>query len=124
MLWFGAPPARAEESTPGAGASPPVAFAQCVPAASADDPVALRVQSYAGAMYREHGVSSVALVAKGGRILHEQALGLASRERREAMTTSHRFLVASITKEWTAVATLLWAKRAQVSLDATLAQWF
>jgi CubicO group peptidase (beta-lactamase class C family) len=82
------------------------------------------MQAYAGEMFRARGVSSVALVAKGGVIVLEQANGMASRESKEAMRTSHRFLIASLTKEWTAVATLLWAQRAQVSLDTTLATWF
>jgi CubicO group peptidase (beta-lactamase class C family) len=117
-------PAGAEVSPP--ATTPPAAFAQCRPAQGtpASDPVALRMQSYAGAMFRERGISSVALVAKSGTIVLEQALGMASLEKKEAMRITHRFLVASLTKEWTAVATLLWAKQARVSLDATIGQWF
>jgi D-alanyl-D-alanine carboxypeptidase len=61
--------------------------------------------------------SGAALVAKSGRILFSGAYGLADRERGISNTLETRFRIASMTKMFTAVATLQLVEAGRLALD-------
>ena len=61
-----------------------------------------RITEEAALFARQYDVPGLGIAfARQGRVLHEQALGFADREAREALTPAHRFRIASITKPFT-----------------------
>ena len=61
-------------------------------------------------------------VVQGDSILLERALGIADMESRRPVTAETRFLTASTTKAFTALAAIALAERGAVDLDASLAE--
>lgn len=67
----------------------------------------------------EHGIPSVVVAsAKGGRIVWEEAFGLANRERHVAATPTTMYSLASISKPLTATGLMVLVQRGAVKLDA------
>jgi len=67
----------------------------------------------------ERGIPSVVVAsARGGRIVWEEAFGLANRERQVAATTTTMYSLASISKPFTATGLMLLVQRGAVKLDA------
>jgi CubicO group peptidase (beta-lactamase class C family) len=67
----------------------------------------------------ERGIPSVVIAsAKGGRIVWEEAFGLANRERRVAATPTTMYSLASISKPFTATGLMVLVQRGTVKLDA------
>jgi CubicO group peptidase (beta-lactamase class C family) len=63
------------------------------------------------------------LIAKDGKLIFEQAYGLADRERKIPNTLETRFRIGSINKVFTAVATLQLVEAGKVKLDDPLAKY-
>lgn len=59
----------------------------------------------------------------GDELAYSRAFGLANAQTGEALTTAHRFRVASHSKTFTATAILVLAEQGKLRLDDTLATW-
>lgn len=68
-------------------------------------------------------VGAVTLVARGGRLVHARAAGLADREGGRPMTVDTPFRLASVTKPFVTVAALALVERGELELDAPIATW-
>ena len=68
----------------------------------------------------EHGVSY--LISRDGKIIHQQAYGLASPG--QSLTTQHVFRIGSVTKQFTAAGILKLIESGKLSLDDKLSQFF
>lgn len=70
------------------------------------------------AFREKYGVPGVALaIAHEGRLVYEEAFGLADRERGEALSTRHRFRIASVSKPITSCAILDLVESGHLKLD-------
>lgn len=95
-------------------AHPVVARAQASPSDSLAPVRALIRQ-----LMNERGIPSVAVAsAKGGRIVWEEAFGIANRERQVPATTTTMYSLASISKPFTATGLMVLVQRGVVRLDA------
>jgi len=68
----------------------------------------------------EGAFSGSVLVARGGQVLLDQGYGLANREWDVANDGDTRFRLASVSKQFTAVAALLLSERGRLDLDAPI----
>ena len=57
------------------------------------------------------------LVAQGGKVLYERALGLADQSNKTALTTAHQFRIGSVTKQFAAVAIMQLAEAGKLKLE-------
>ena len=69
-------------------------------------------------------LSGVAVAQRSGVIVAERAAGMADRDLGLACTPGTRFQIASVSKQFTAVAVLLLASKSQLSLDDPVSRWF
>lgn len=69
------------------------------------------------AQFKPHEPGGVALVAWNGRIIYEKAFGMANLELNVPMRTEHVFKIASITKQFTAVAILQLLEEGKLDLQ-------
>ncbi len=103
-----------EVSPPQPGGGPPSAPA----AAAASDKEAMRqLHAYAGRLAAVDLYSGTLLLARGDRVLHEDAYGLASREYRAPNRPDTRYNLGSINKMFTAVAILRLVESGRLSLQ-------
>ena len=63
------------------------------------------------------------LVAQGGKVLYERALGLADASTKTALTTAHQFRIGSVTKQFAAVAIMQLAEAGKLKLDDEIQQY-
>lgn len=72
----------------------------------------------AAAFMAAHDVPGLGVaIAKGGRVLYDEAFGLADREEKTALTPAHRFRIASVSKPITAVAIFRLIEDGKIALD-------
>ncbi len=76
------------------------------------------------AQHKVNDFDGAVLVAQKGKILYEKAFGDADREWKIANTTTARFAVGSLTKQFTATAILQMAEQNKLSLEDRLSQYF
>lgn len=87
------------------------------------EPAALAaVSDFAEQATREDRFSGVMLVARDGKVLLERGWGMANREAKVPVSLDTRFDTASITKMFTAVATLQLIEGGKLRLDDTVGQ--
>lgn len=67
--------------------------------------------------FKSHEPGATALVARKGRIIYEKAFGMANLELNVPMRTEHVFKIASITKQFTAVAILQLLEEGKLDLQ-------
>jgi len=115
--FFTAPPAApallAQGAAPAAAAS-----AQVV------DPSLAAVDSMLAAAYPAGGPGAAVIVARDDRVLMRKAYGMADIELGVPMRPEHVFRLGSITKQFTAVATLMLADEGKLSLDDDITRFF
>jgi CubicO group peptidase (beta-lactamase class C family) len=70
------------------------------------------------------GPGGAVLVVKQGRVLYSEAFGNADVEAGREITLATNFRLASVTKQFTAMAVMMLAERAKLSLDQTLRDFF
>lgn len=104
-----------EVGPPQAGGAPPGAPA-IAPAAS-DEEAIRELDAYASRLADADLYSGTLLVARGDRVLHERAYGLASREYRVPNRADTRYNLGSINKMFTAVAILRLVESGRLSLQ-------
>ncbi len=73
--------------------------------------------------YKPDQPGGVVLVARGDRILHHRAFGMANLEWNAPMTTDALFSIASMTKQFTAVAVLQLVEQGRLSLADTVGRF-
>lgn len=80
------------------------------------------------ALFRAYAAPGVpgasVLVIKDGAVLYKKAYGLANLEDRTPSTTRTNYRLASVTKQFTAMAIMMLAERKKLSLDDRLADFF
>ena len=70
------------------------------------------------------GLRGAAIVTRGGRVTLEAADGLADAEAGAECTPRTRFQIASVSKQFAAVAAMLLAESGQLDLAEPVARWF
>jgi hypothetical protein len=86
-----------------------------------------RFERFAPAMAREiergSFLGAVALVARNGEVVHHEAYGHQDMARRQPMTRETIFLLASMTKPLTSVATMMLIEEGRISLRDPITDW-
>ena len=96
-----------------------------VHAHASDDNDAARRQASDALMadYHGQGPGAALLVLKHGQVLHARGYGLADLDTGQAVDTRTNFRLASVSKQFTAMAVLLLAADGSLQLDDPLAHW-
>ena len=98
-----------------AAAAPIPSLAAPVTPTAADRNAMERV---ATAFMKDHSVPGLSLaVARHGELAYEEAFGFADRDRREKLTPSNLFRIASVSKPFTAVGMFLLIEQGKLELD-------
>ncbi|HUQ19333.1 MAG TPA: serine hydrolase [Gemmatimonadaceae bacterium] len=87
-----------------------------IPCVTANAQSNARFDSLIDAHYKPDEPGGVALIARGGRVVYERAFGMANLELAVPMKTSAVFSIASMTKQFTAVAVLQQVEKGTISL--------
>lgn len=69
------------------------------------------------AKFKPNGIGCAMLVSKKGQVIYKKAFGMADLELNVPMTTAHVFRIASLTKQFTAVAILQLAEKGLLDLN-------
>lgn len=104
--------ASSVETSPNLPSRPPLEVVENLPRLKA------RLDSAAG-----HGFSGAVLVARGDQVLFRQAYGLGDREQPKLLALDSKFRLASISKQFTAVAILKLQDQGVLSVDDPLCKW-
>jgi CubicO group peptidase (beta-lactamase class C family) len=72
----------------------------------------------------KNGPGGAVLVARQGKVLYSEAFGKADVETGREITLATNFRLASVTKQFTAMAVMMLAERSKLSLDQTLSEFF
>jgi D-alanyl-D-alanine carboxypeptidase len=95
------------------------------PAASAPDDVPARIDAIVETFRTEEPSAGIAVaVSRGDAVVFARAYGFANLEHRVPATTDTMFRIASVSKQFTAMAVLMLAERGQIDLDAPLSTYF
>ncbi len=94
----------------------------------APQPVASNIGAYADSLFRAYGDSNgpgaSVIVLQRGQVVFRKSYGEASLDERRAATPTTNYRLASVTKEFTAMATLLVAQDGGLSLDDSISKFF
>jgi CubicO group peptidase (beta-lactamase class C family) len=82
-----------------------------------------RLNSLLDAYRQKNAPGMAAVLIRDGRIEYRKTLGLADLEARAPVTADTQFLLASLTKQFTAMAVMILVERHQLRLDDTLAKF-
>jgi CubicO group peptidase (beta-lactamase class C family) len=105
-------PAREPTVPPAPVSAPAPLVAQSQPvAAQVDDPVGRLIDSYLNDIVGQGWFQGSVLVAHGGRVILSKGYGLADAERGTPNTPQTRFRLASVTKQFTAMAIMILQSR-------------
>jgi D-alanyl-D-alanine carboxypeptidase len=80
-------------------------------------PVASRMDKLASGVYRPGGPGAAIIVVKDGRVIFRKGYGLANLELKTAVRPEMVFRLASVTKQFTAVAVMMLVEQGKLSLD-------
>ena len=121
-------PAGAPASTDTAPASPVPTVAPTQTAAptstpEADSQTAARIQAALEDWARQGKLSGAVLVARDGKVLVSQGYGQADQERQLANTAETKFHLASVTKMFTAMATMLLQKQGKLGVQDLICKY-
>jgi CubicO group peptidase (beta-lactamase class C family) len=101
---------------------PPPAGSAAV--ASSDEDLASLIRSHVAALPPENGFSGAILVAHNGKVVLEQAWGLADNEKHIANSANTQFCLGSMNKMFTAVAVLQLVQQGKLALDDPIAKYW
>jgi CubicO group peptidase (beta-lactamase class C family) len=91
----------------------------------ADSAGASRAVDAIFAPFRRPGVPGASvLVVRDGRVVHQAGYGLANLARKEPITARTRFLLGSVSKQFTAMTVMILAERGKLSYDDPLRKFF
>jgi len=88
-----------------------------------DASLATQVSAYIQPYVSSNNFSGVVLIARGGKIIVNQAYGAANRELSVQNTSATRFHIASVSKSFTAAAILLLEQRGKLSVKDPLSKY-
>jgi CubicO group peptidase (beta-lactamase class C family) len=91
--------------------------------ADAPAPAVVRLGPWLEAEAAAGRFSGAVLVARGDQVLHRSAHGFADRAAGTPLTPEHRFRIASLSKQFTAVAVLRLQDRGVLSVDDPVCRW-
>lgn len=74
--------------------------------------------------FKQQGFNGVILIGHRGQILYEKAVGMASRKRNDSLETNALFELASVSKQFTAVAILQLVEKGKIALDDSIQRFF
>lgn len=86
--------------------------------------LASRLDSLFKSRYTEYSPGAQFLVAKDGKVLYENASGVADFEKNEPITQETRFNIASISKQFTAMSILKLQEAGKLSIDDPVSKYF
>lgn len=105
-----------------------LACGQAPQTAPATAPVASNIGAYADSLFRAYGDSNgpgaSVIVLQRGQVVFRKSYGEASLEEGRAATPTTNYRLASVTKEFTAMATLLVAQDGGLRLDDSISKFF
>jgi CubicO group peptidase (beta-lactamase class C family) len=100
----------------------------CGQATKGTQPVASSIGSYADSLFRAYadsnGPGASVIVLQRGQVVFRKSYGEASLEEARAATPTTNYRLASVTKEFTAMATLLVAQDGGLRLDDSISKFF
>ncbi|MFN3528611.1 MAG: serine hydrolase domain-containing protein [Bacteroidia bacterium] len=85
---------------------------------------AAAIDSLVNFKFKRQGFNGVILVGHRGQILYEKAIGMASRKRNDSLETNALFELASVSKQFTAVAILQLVEAGKISLSDSIQRFF
>jgi D-alanyl-D-alanine carboxypeptidase len=94
------------------------------PAAANDQELAAKVASYVTDPAAKDAFSGAILIAHNGKLVLNQAWGMADRERQIKNTVDTQFCIGSMNKMFTAVAVLQLVQQGKLSLDGTISEYW
>lgn len=94
------------------------------PPAANDEELARRIQKHAAEKHGEDAFSGAVLVAHNGKIVLDQAWGLANIEKQIPNTTATEFCIGSMNKMFTAVSILQLVQQGKLALDKPVATYW
>lgn len=95
----------------------PFCAAQSAPVAATEQALAARLDAVVGAFYKPTDPGITILVAKDGKPLLRKAYGMATVDKKQAMTADHALRLGSITKQFTATAILMLAEEGKLAVS-------
>jgi len=123
----GATPTEAAPTSPTSPSTPTVAPASPPPGEAgvgeAADPRVAEIEALMAAYEQADAFSGVVLVAEGGEIIYERAVGYANREWSIPNAMDTRFRIASLSKQFTRVLVLQLVEEGELSLSGTIADY-
>src|ERR1700752_3179177 len=100
---------------------PPLLFeALLAPALLSAQSPSARIDSLLKARFGDNGPGAAVMVISNGRIVHQKGYGYADVAKRTPITATTTFDLASVTKQFTAMAIMMLAERGKLSIDDTL----
>jgi CubicO group peptidase (beta-lactamase class C family) len=94
-----------------------------VPPRATDDPRVARLEEYLDASARLGRINGAVLVAERGRVLIDTAYGFANQELGAPNTPATRFRVASVTKQFTAMAIMMLVEDGKLTVQDPISRW-
>jgi CubicO group peptidase (beta-lactamase class C family) len=88
------------------------------------DARAARVDSLMAALIDAGDPGAAVAVIRNGAVIHQKGYGLADRQTKRPITASTTFDLASVSKQFTALAIMMLAERKQISYDDPLTRFF
>ena len=83
-----------------------------------------RVDSLLKARFADTGPGAAVMVISNGKVVHQRGYGYADIERKTPITATTTFDLASVSKQFTAMAIMMLAERGKLSIDDTLSKFF
>lgn len=90
----------------------------------ADVPLEDGIKSHLGKLTADHSPGMAVLVARDGKIVYQGGFGLADLDKKSPVTTATQFRIGSVTKQFTAAATLRLADEGKLTLTDPLDKFF
>lgn len=91
--------------------------------ATAQENLSAKIEEYLNAQVKVNGFSGSVLVAKKDQIIYENGFGFANLEHKVKNTAETKFLLASVTKQFTSMAIMLLVNEGKIKLDGKLSDY-
>ena len=89
-----------------------------------DQPIAVQADKYLNDLVRQGRFSGSVLIARDGKVLLSRGYGMANLEYGIPNTPQTKFLLASLTKQFTAMAIMLLQERGQLDVNDSVCEYF
>ena len=95
-----------------------------VPSLLAAQSQSARIDSLLQSRFADNGPGAAVMVISNGKVVHQAGYGYANVEKATPITATTTFDLASVTKQFTAMAIMMLAERGRLSIDDTLSKFF